>query len=125
MDYRNVKLESELHGLSVREPEGYEDLAIIGNLDNNYDTDNLRPILEELKEMNRNRLIFDLSKYPDSSRNNWMAFLDGIVIGNYGRSQSGFRTRYVGVEELGIGWLYRFKDKVSIDLENAVQSISN
>ncbi len=125
MDYKDLRLKSKSHGLSVRESKGYEDLAIIENLDDNYNFDYLRPILGELKEKGRNHIIINLSKYSIDTKDRWMAFLEGAVAMLYYKSQSGYKTKYLGIEELKADWLHDFKDKVSRNLEEAVQSISH
>ncbi len=124
MDYKEISLKSKSHGLSVSEPKSGKPVAIIENLYEDYSLNNLRPILDELKEKGKNKLVIDLSKYANDTRAGWMAFFEGAVAMLYYKSQSGYKTKYLGIEELKADWLHDFKDKVSRNLEEAVQDIS-
>ena len=119
-----MKLQSPLYDLALRNPVGQEATAVLENLTEDYKLDNLRPILDEMKRTGVRNVVLDLSKFPATSRRQWLAFLDGAVA-----MASGFEARYIGitVDEAGSGEPF-FRDyitpKIARSLDDAVESLS-
>jgi|GEM_PF-5310022 len=100
MEYKPMGLQSPLYGLAIRNPVGQEATAVLENLTAEYDINNLRPILDEMRRTGVKYIVLDFSQFPATSRGQWLPFLDGAIA-----MGSGFETRYTGitVDEAGSG----------------------
>lgn len=117
-------LQSPLYDLVVKNPAGQEATAVLENLTEAYEFDNLRPILDEMRKTGVRNVVLDLSQFSATVRGQWLAFLDGAVA-----MGSGFETRYTGitVDEAGSGEP-SFRDyispKIAGSLDEAVESFN-
>ena len=124
MEYKPMELQSPLYGLAVRHPIGQEATAVLENLTDDYDIENLRPVLDEMKQAGVRNVVLDLSQFPATSRRQWLAFLDGAVA-----MASDFETRYTGItaDEAGAGepsFREYIAPKIAKCLDVAVESLS-
>ena len=120
MEYTTLKLQSELYGLTVRKPCVEESIAILDNLSESYNNENLRPILLEFEKRGIKRYVVDLSKYPEDTRRGWLAYLHGFIVG---RDSSKY-VRYTGINpESCKDAPDILKSNIAEDLEKAISSL--
>lgn len=124
MEYEQMELQSPLCGLVVRNPVGQAATAVLENLTDSYDIDNLKRVSDEMQRTGVRNVVIDLSQVPVITRRPWLAFLDGGFAGGYG-----FETRYIGITvdeasagEPGFGDY--IAPKIAESLDAAVESLS-
>jgi len=122
-----MELQSQLYGLSVRKPVGQEATAVLENLTESFGLehglDYLKPILAEMKQAGVRNVILDLSQFPETSKNRWIAFLDGIA------TAYDFEIRYTGitvdeVDDITPSFTKHITPKIAESLDAAVESLS-
>jgi len=108
LEYEPMKLKSLINYLSAKYPVGHESIAVVENLSES-NINQIKQLLKEMKQTGVKNIVYDLSKFPETTKEKYLALL-------YGASTiaSGFETRFTGVttNKTGAGEI-TFRDYIS------------